>query len=89
MTELESKKVSIDAGDRVWTVTNYDHTYLGRVSLARALVSSDNTVYAQLTDLVLVVDVADPPDRSCAISQYAPNFARRQFQQCVAAFARH
>jgi penicillin-binding protein 1A len=51
-TELESKKVSIDAGDRIWTVTNYDHTYLGRVSLSRALVSSDNTVYAQLTDLV-------------------------------------
>jgi membrane peptidoglycan carboxypeptidase len=52
LTELESKKVSIDAGDRVWTVTNYDHTYLGRVNFARALVSSDNTVYAQLTDLV-------------------------------------
>jgi membrane peptidoglycan carboxypeptidase len=52
LTELESKKVSIDAGDRVWSVTNYDHTYLGRVSLARAMVSSDNTVYAQLTDLV-------------------------------------
>ena len=30
-TELESKPVSIDAGDRVWNVTNYDHTYLGRV----------------------------------------------------------
>ena len=52
LTEIESKKVAIDAGDRIWTVTNYDHTYLGRVSLARALVSSDNTVYAQLTDLV-------------------------------------
>jgi membrane peptidoglycan carboxypeptidase len=52
ITELESRKVSIDAGDRVWTVTNYDHTYLGRVSLSRALVSSDNSVYAQLTDLV-------------------------------------
>jgi penicillin-binding protein 1A len=51
-TELESKKVFIDAGDRIWPVTNYDHTYLGRVNLARALVSSDNTVYAQLTDLV-------------------------------------
>jgi membrane peptidoglycan carboxypeptidase len=51
-TQIESKKVSIDAGDRIWTVTNYDHTYLGRVSLARALVSSDNSVYAQLTDLV-------------------------------------
>ncbi len=51
-TELESKPVSIDAGDRVWRVTNYDHTYLGRVSLSRAMVSSDNTVYAQLTDIV-------------------------------------
>jgi penicillin-binding protein 1A len=52
VTELESKPVSIDAGDRIWKVTNYDHTYLGRVSLARAIVSSDNSVYAQLTDLV-------------------------------------
>jgi len=51
-TELESKPVEIDAGDRVWRVTNYDDTYLGRVSLARAMVSSDNTVYARLTDLV-------------------------------------
>ena len=52
VTELESHPVSIDAGDRIWKVTNYDHTYLGRVSLSRAIVSSDNTVYAQLTDLV-------------------------------------
>jgi len=51
-TELVSKKVAIDAGDRVWSVTNYDHTYLGSVTLARAMVSSDNTVYAQLTDIV-------------------------------------
>jgi membrane peptidoglycan carboxypeptidase len=52
LTEIESKPVSIDAGDRVWRVTNYDDTYLGRVSLWRGLVSSDNSVYAQLTDLV-------------------------------------
>jgi penicillin-binding protein 1A len=52
LTQVESKPVSIDAGDRVWRVTNYDKTYLGRVSLERALVSSDNSVYAQLTDLV-------------------------------------
>ena len=37
LTELESKPVSIDAGDRIWKVTNYDHTYLGRVSLSRAI----------------------------------------------------
>ena len=52
VTEFESKPVSIDAGDRIWKVTNYDHTYLGRVSLSRAIVSSDNSVFAQLTDLV-------------------------------------
>jgi penicillin-binding protein 1A len=52
VTELESKPVSIDAGDRVWKVTNYDKTYLGRVNLSRAMVSSDNSVYAQLTDVV-------------------------------------
>jgi penicillin-binding protein 1A len=51
-TEIESKPVSIDAGGRIWNVTNYDHTYLGRVSLATGIVSSDNSVYAQLTDLV-------------------------------------
>ena len=51
-TELDSRPVSIDAGDRIWKVTNYDHTYLGGVSLRRAMVSSDNTVYAQLTDIV-------------------------------------
>ena len=52
LSELESKKVSINADGRIWTVTNYDHTYLGQVSLADAMVSSDNTVYAQLTDVV-------------------------------------
>jgi penicillin-binding protein 1A len=51
-TEIESRPVSIDAGDRVWKVTNYDKTYLGRIDLERALVASDNSVYAQLTDLV-------------------------------------
>ncbi len=51
-TIFESKPVEIDAGDRVWKVTNYEDRYLGRVDLARALVSSDNSVYAQLTKLV-------------------------------------
>ncbi len=52
LTEIESRKVSIDAGDRIWTVTNYDKTYLGRVRLDEAMVTSDNSVYAQLTDIV-------------------------------------
>ena len=36
LTEIESQPVSIDAGDRIWKVTNYDHTYLGRVEPGRA-----------------------------------------------------
>jgi penicillin-binding protein 1A len=51
-TTFESKPVEIDAGDRVWRVTNYEDDYLGRVDLARAMVSSDNAVYAQLTKVV-------------------------------------
>ena len=51
-TQIESKPVSIDAGDRIWHVTNFDHTYLGRVSVASAIVPSDNSVFAQLTDIV-------------------------------------
>jgi penicillin-binding protein 1A len=51
-TELVSRKVSINANGRIWNVTNYDKTYLGSVSLERAMVFSDNTVYAQLTDVV-------------------------------------
>ena len=52
LTTFESRPVKIDAGDRIWSVTNYENAYLGRVNLARAMVSSDNSVYAQLTQLV-------------------------------------
>jgi penicillin-binding protein 1A len=52
VTTFDSKPVEIDAGDRIWRVTNYESEYLGRVDLARAMVSSDNSVYAQLTKLV-------------------------------------
>jgi penicillin-binding protein 1A len=51
-TEFDSKPVSIDAGDRIWRVTNFDNEYLGWVSVAQGIVSSDNSVFAQLTDLV-------------------------------------
>jgi penicillin-binding protein 1A len=51
-TQIESRPVSIDAGGRIWRVTNYDHSYLGRVGLRTAIVSSDNSVYAQLTEIV-------------------------------------
>ncbi|HJU48676.1 MAG TPA: PBP1A family penicillin-binding protein, partial [Gaiellaceae bacterium] len=52
VTRFDSKPVTIEAGDRLWHVTNYDDLYLGSVSLADAMVKSDNAVYAQLTKLV-------------------------------------
>ena len=52
VTTFDSKPVDIDAGDRIWHVTNYEGDYLGRIDLSKAMVVSDNSVYAQLTKLV-------------------------------------
>jgi penicillin-binding protein 1A len=51
-TEFESGPVQIPLGDKVWYVHNYENSDLGRISLATATEYSDNTVYAQLTQLV-------------------------------------
>ena len=75
VTELESKPVSIDAGDRIWKVTNYDKTYLGRVSLSRAMVSSDNSVYAQLTDVVGPKAIVETAHELGIRSRLAPYFS--------------
>jgi penicillin-binding protein 1A len=52
VTEFDSKPVEIFTGDRVWPVHNYESSYLGRANLTTATTFSDNSVYAQLTDLV-------------------------------------
>jgi penicillin-binding protein 1A len=51
-SEFESGPVQIPLGDKVWSVRNYENSDLGRISLATATEFSDNTVYAQLTQLV-------------------------------------
>jgi penicillin-binding protein 1A len=51
-TEFVSKPVKIDAGDRIWPVSNYEGAYLGQVDLWNAMIHSDNSVYAQLTQVV-------------------------------------
>ena len=51
-TEFVSKPVDIDAGDRIWPVSNYEGSYLGQVDLWQAMIHSDNSVYAQLTQVV-------------------------------------
>ena len=51
-TEFESGPVEIPIGGRIWSVHNYENEDLGRISLATATEVSDNTVFAQLTQLV-------------------------------------
>ena len=51
-TTFVSGPVQIPLGDKVWYVHNYENSDLGRISLASATEFSDNTVYAQLTQLV-------------------------------------
>jgi penicillin-binding protein 1A len=57
-TRFESAPQSIDLGDKDWVVGNYDDTYYGSINLEKATIESDNSVYAQLTQLVGSKNVA-------------------------------
>jgi 1A family penicillin-binding protein len=53
--------IPIPGSTKPWDVTTYSHTYLGTVSVARATLASDNTVYAQMAmdvGAAHIVDVA-------------------------------
>ncbi len=51
-TVFTSKPVTIPLGDKPYYVHNYEGSNLGPIDLTTATVVSDNTVYAQLTQLV-------------------------------------
>ncbi len=51
-TMFDSERQEIDLGDRYWVVSNYEGGYFGSVNIERATIESDNSVYAQLTQLV-------------------------------------
>ena len=55
----EPKHFSLGSPDAVWNVRNFDDLYLGRISLEKATVYSDNSVYAELMMRVGAGDVAD------------------------------
>ena len=57
-TTLESRPVTIALGDRNWYVHNYEGSNLGWIDLTSATAYSDNTVYAQLTNIVQPRNVA-------------------------------
>ena len=62
-TRFESEPQSINLGDKDWVVGNYDDTYHGSIDLETATIESDNTVYAQLTQLVGSKNVAETAKR--------------------------
>lgn len=49
---LTSKPLYLSLGDRFWSVSNSDYSYLGSIDLKTATTYSDNTVFAQLTRIV-------------------------------------
>ena len=62
-THFESAPQSIDLGDKDWVVGNYDDIYYGNIDLEKATIESDNSVYAQLTQLVGSKKVAETAKR--------------------------
>ena len=62
-TRFTSEPQAISLGDRDWVVGNYDDVYYGSIDLETATVESDNTVYAQLTQLVGAKNVAETAKR--------------------------
>jgi len=58
VTTFPSKPVLIFIGDKYWPVHNYENAYMGSADLATATVVSDNSIFAQLTQLVGPANVA-------------------------------
>jgi penicillin-binding protein 1A len=51
-TTFTSQPTTINLGDKVWSIANYEGSYLGPINLYDATTHSDNTVFAQLTSVV-------------------------------------
>ncbi len=74
-TTLVSGPVSIDTGGRVWNVNNFEHESLGPIDLSTALAYSDNTVFAQLTNLVGPANVASAANEMGITTPLQPYFS--------------
>ena len=74
-TTLESNPVTIALGDRNWYVHNYEGSNLGWIDLTSATAYSDNTVYAQLTNIVQPRNVAATARKLGVTRKLNPYFA--------------
>jgi penicillin-binding protein 1A len=74
-TMLDSKPVTLALGDRNWYVHNYEGSNLGWIDLTSATAYSDNTVYAQLTNIVRPDNVAATAHKLGITRHLNPYFA--------------
>ena len=74
-THFVSEPTPIQLGDRIWTPHNYEDAYLGDIDLTTATVHSDNSVYAQLTQLVGPKAVARTARRLGITTRLKPFFS--------------
>jgi penicillin-binding protein 1A len=72
---LVSQPVVIDAGGRAWSVTNFEHNSMGPINLQTAIAYSDNTVFAQLTNIVGPENVANSASQMGITSPLQPYFS--------------
>jgi penicillin-binding protein 1A len=74
-TVFPSKQVSIYIGGKYWVVHNYESEYVGSSNLVNATINSDNSVFAQLTQLVGPASVAAMARRLGITRHLNPYFA--------------
>jgi len=74
-TVIPSRPVSIYIGGRYWVVHNYESSYVGSTNVTNATINSDNSVFAQLTQLVGPGDVATTAHRMGITRHLNPYFA--------------
>ncbi len=72
---LVSHPIVLDAGGRAWSVNNFEHESLGPIDLNKAIAYSDNTVFAQLTNLVGPANVVSMAKAMGITSPLQPYFS--------------
>ncbi len=72
---LVSHPLVLDAGGRAWSVSNFEHNSMGPINLSTALAYSDNTVFAQLTNLVGPANVVSTAEQMGITSPLHPYFS--------------
>jgi penicillin-binding protein 1A len=72
---LVSHPVVLNAGGRAWSVSNFEHNSMGPINLPTAIAFSDNTVFAQLTNIVGPASVADSAEQMGITTPLHPYFS--------------